>query len=70
MVHNLIPLSSSSTCKNIPAARRKELLEGDDIGREDGEFYMSYTDFKKHFTDCEICSISLDQLYDDEKCKI
>ena len=57
---------SSPTWKNIPAARRKELLEGDDTAREDGEFYMSFQDFKKHFTDFEVCNISVDQLYEDE----
>ena len=60
---------SSSTWKNVPAARRKELLEGDDMGREDGEFYMSFPDFKKHFTDFEVCNVSIDQLYEDEKGK-
>lgn len=53
----------------MPAARRKELLEGDDVGREDGEFWMSYQDFKKHFTDFEVCNISIDQLYEDENGK-
>ena len=67
-MHNYISLSlpSSSTWKNVPAARRKELLEGDDVGREDGEFYMSFQDFKKHFTDFEVCNVSVDQLYEDE----
>lgn len=60
---------NSSTWKNVPAARRKELLEGDDMGREDGEFYMSFPDFKKHFTDFEVCNVSIDQLYEDEKAK-
>lgn len=60
---------SSSSWKNVPAARRKELLEGDDVGREDGEFWMSYQDFKKHFTDFEVCNISIDQLYEDENGK-
>ena len=36
------------------------------MGKEDGEFWMSYTDFKKHFTDFEICNVSVDQLYEDE----
>jgi hypothetical protein len=31
---------------------------------------MSFTDFKKHFTDCEICSVSIDQLYEDEQGEI
>ena len=37
------------------------------MGREDGEFYMSFQDFKKHFTDFEVCNVSVDQLYEDEK---
>ena len=27
---------------------------------------MSFTDFKKHFNDFEICSVSVDQLYEDD----
>ena len=33
---------------------------------EDGEFWMSYDDMRKHFTDFEICSVSVDQLYEDD----
>ena len=27
---------------------------------------MSYDDMRKHFTDLEICSVSVDQLYEDD----
>ena len=59
---------SSPTWKQLPAARRKELQdpEGEGVGKEDGEFWMSWVDFKKHYTDFEICSVSIDQLYEDE----
>lgn len=50
----------------MPAVLRQELLEGGDTGREDGEFYMAYPDFKKHFTDFEVCNVTVDQLYEDE----
>ena len=30
---------------------------------------MSYDDFKKHFTDFEMCSVSIDDLYEDDKSK-
>ena len=62
----LLPLHSSPIWKNVPAARRQELLEGDDQGKEDGEFWMSYDDFLKNFTDFEICSLSLDQMLEDD----
>ena len=58
---------SSRLWKQLPAADRMRLLEGEDAGKEDGEFWMSFDDFKKHFTDFEICSISVDQMYEDEK---
>ena len=57
---------SSPTWKQVPAAKRKELLEGGDSGREDGEFWMSFSDIKKHFTDFEITNVSIDNLYEDE----
>ena len=57
---------SSSTWKQVSASKRKELLEGDDFGREDGEFWMSYADVKKHFTDFEITNVTIDQLYEDD----
>lgn len=47
----------------IPSSKRKE-LQGD--ARDDGEFWMSFTDFQKHFTDFELCSVSVDQLYEDD----
>ena len=56
---------SSPTWKQLPAAKRRELQE--DGVKEDGEFWMSYEDFIKHFTDFEMCSVSIDQLYEDEK---
>ena len=36
------------------------------MGKEDGEFWMSFDDFKKHYTDFEICSITVDQMYEDD----
>ena len=33
---------------------------------DDGEFWMSVEDFSKHFTELEVCSISVDMLYEDE----
>ena len=27
---------------------------------------MSFQDFKKHFTDFEVCNVSVDQLYEDD----
>lgn len=36
---------------------------------EDGEFWMSYDDMKKHFTDFEVCSVSVDELYEDDGSK-
>ena len=62
------PLSSpsSSLWKQLPTTQRRELLEGGDKGKEDGEFWMSYDDFRKHYTDFEICNICMEQLYEDE----
>jgi len=50
--------------KSVPANKRKEMLEGD--AKEDGEFWMSFSDMKKHFTHFEICSISMDEMYEDD----
>lgn len=52
--------------KQLPATQHRELLEGGDKGKEDGEFWMSYDDFRKHYTDFEICNICMEQLYEDE----
>ena len=60
------PSSSSSLWKQLPTTQRRELLEGGDKGKEDGEFWMSYDDFRKHYTDFEICNICMEQLYEDE----
>ena len=59
---------SSPTWKSLSQSKRKELLE--DNMNEDGEFWMSFDDMKKHFTDFEICSITIDQLYEDENCEL
>eukprot|EP00117_Sycon_ciliatum_P006188 scpid39378/ scgid9836/ Calpain-B; Calcium-activated neutral proteinase B; Calpain-B catalytic subunit 1; Calpain-B catalytic subunit 2 len=53
---------SSSEWKMIPESDRKEIgLEFED----DGESWMSFDDFSKHFTDLEICNLSLESLEDD-----
>ena len=46
------------------ATRRKEVLE-DNMG-DDGEFWMSFDDMKKHFTDFEICNVTIDHLEEDD----
>lgn len=61
-----LPSPSSSLWKQLPTNQRRELLEGGDKGKEDGEFWMSYDDFRKHYTDFEICNICMEQLYEDE----
>lgn len=53
---------SSDTWKQLPASKSKELNSSD----EDGEFWMSFDDVIKNFTDAEICSISMDELYEDD----
>lgn len=60
-----LSLSSSPKWQELSAKQRAELL-GEQGGKEDGEFWMSYNDFKKHFTDFEICNVSIDQLYEDD----
>lgn len=52
----------SAKWKNVPEKTRSELLTKD----EDGEFWMSFEDVKKHFTDFEVCSVSVDELYEDD----
>ncbi len=54
---------SSSKWKLISSSRRKEL---NPETKDDGEFWMSYDDMTKHFTDMEICSVSMDKLYEDD----
>ena len=58
---------SSSRWKDVAASKRKEVLE-ENMG-DDGEFWMSFDDMKRNFTDFEICNVTIDQLYEDEKCK-
>ena len=64
-VYSYFVYYSSPTWKKLPAAKHRELQE--DGVKEDGEFWMSYEDFIKHFTDFEMCSVNIDQLYEDEK---
>lgn len=64
---HLVLHHSSSKWKEVPANERKHLLE-ENMG-DDGEFWMSFDDMKKHFTDFEICNVTIDQLYEDEKCE-
>ena len=54
---------SSDKWKTIPTAERSTL---EAKKSEDGEFWMSFDDFKKHFTDIEMCSVSIDHLYEDD----
>ena len=57
-------MCSSPKWKLIPDAQRKKLQE--EGAKEDGEFWMSYEDFCQHFTDFEMCSVTIDQLYEDD----
>jgi len=34
--------------------------------KDDGEFWMSFDDMLKNFTDMEVCSVSMDKLYEDD----
>lgn len=43
---------------------RKQCLE--EGAKDDGEFWMSLEDMKKHFTNFEMCSVSIDQLHEDD----
>ena len=54
---------SSPKWKLLPSNKRTE-LQGN--VQEDGEFWMSFEDFCKNFTDFEVCSVSIDQLYEDD----
>ena len=54
---------SSSKWKLLPGNKRAEVLGA---AKDDGEFWMSYEDFCKNFTDFEMCSVSIDHLYEDE----
>lgn len=45
------------------------MLEGEGA-KEDGEFWMSFEDFIKHYTDLEICSVTISEMHEDEKSKM
>lgn len=62
---SFLSLPSSKIWKNLTASQRQQLM-GDEQLKEDGEFWMSYDDFLKHFTDFEICSVSVDKMYEDD----
>ena len=57
---------SSKTWQQISASENQRLTAGENALKEDGEFWMSFVDFTKHFTDFEMCNISVDVLYEDE----
>ncbi len=56
----------SSIWKNVPEEKRRQL---DQNNKDDGEFWMSFDDFCKHFTDFEVCNVTIDALYEDENSK-
>ena len=64
--NGIAPASSSKLWQHISASERKALQEGEGTFKEDGEFWMSFDDFKKHFTDFEICNVSVAMLYEDD----
>ena len=43
---------------------RKECLE--EGVKDDGEFWMDIEDMKKHYTHFEVCSVSVDELHEDD----
>ena len=55
---------SSRTWSTISQDERNK-LQGDGA-KEDGEFWMSFEDMCKHYTDFEMCSVSIDQMYEDD----
>ena len=54
---------SSSLWKDISSKDHQKLHQQ---SRDDGEFWMSYDDMLKNYTDLEICSVSMDKLYEDD----
>lgn len=58
--------TSSKTWQQISASERQALQEGEGTFKEDGEFWMSFDDFTKHYTDFEICNVSVAMLYEDD----
>ena len=69
LYYTILYYCSSPTWRQVSADKRHELQEGDGP-KEDGEFWMSYEDFVKHFTDLEMCSVSIGQMQEDEKGKL
>lgn len=56
---------ASPEWKNVPEAKRNEMLS---VGN-DGEFWMTFSDFKANFHKVEICNLSPEELGDDMKDK-
>ena len=63
-IKNVSILFSSPLWKTVSASKNKECNE--EGLKEDGEFWMSFEDLKKNYTDFEICSVSVDQINEDE----